>query len=73
MEITSVSTNATTLYIGEQLIVTFQAIDRILDNRGNPILDSSGNAIVTFQAIDRILDNRGNPILDSSGNVITSF
>lgn len=41
-EITSVSTNATTLYVGEQLI------DRILDNRGNPILDSSGNVITSF-------------------------
>lgn len=49
MEITSVSTNATTLYVGEQLIkITFQVIDRILDNRGNPILDSSGNVITSF-------------------------
>jgi hypothetical protein len=48
LEITSVSTNATTLYVGEQLIVTFQVIDRILDNRGNPILDSSGNVITSF-------------------------
>lgn len=48
MEITSVSTNATTLYVGEQLIVAFQVIDRILDNHGNPILDSSGNVITSF-------------------------
>lgn len=48
MEITSVSTNKMTLYVGEQLIVTFQVIDRILDNRGNPILDSSGNIITSF-------------------------
>lgn len=48
MEITSVSTNATTFYVGEQLIVTFQVIDCILDNRGNPILDSSGNVITSF-------------------------
>lgn len=48
MEITSVFTNATTLYVGEQLIVTFQVIDRILDNRGNAILDSSGNVITSF-------------------------
>jgi hypothetical protein len=48
LEITSVSTNATTLFVGEQLIVTFQVIDRILDNRGNPILDSSGNTITSF-------------------------
>ena len=48
MEITSVSTNATTLYVSEQLIVTFQVIDRILDNRENPILDSSGNVITSF-------------------------
>ena len=48
MEITSVSTNATTLYVGEQFIVTFQVIDRILDHRGNPILDSSGNVITSF-------------------------
>lgn len=48
MEITSVSANATTPYVGEQLIVTFQVIDRILDNRGNPILDSSGNVITSF-------------------------
>lgn len=48
MEITSVATNATTLYVGEQLMITFQVIDRILDNRGNPILDSSGNVITSF-------------------------
>ena len=62
MEITSVSTNATTLYVGEQLIVTFQVIDRILDNRGNPILapkvifsvrcrfDISRNRIQSFES-----------------------
>lgn len=48
MEITSVSTNATTLYVGEQLIVTFQVINRILDDRENPILDSFGNVITSF-------------------------
>lgn len=48
LDIISVSTNKTTLDVGESFTVTFIIIDRIKDSNNSPILDSSMNAITSF-------------------------
>lgn len=48
LDIIFVSTNKTTLSVGESFTITFTIIDRIKDSNNSPILDSSMNPITSF-------------------------